>query len=152
MRSVRYPVRIASFLNPTEVFDEEILFQWKAHFIGNESIRQLEAMLDEPLPLPERNYSDEKLLAGLPLNELSFIRELARMERWRQRIAMEADDTAAVQMAWRRLENICAYMQNEPFLMGSLVWLAVEHIRLASLEHLVPWEKTESAWLEAQAG
>ncbi len=145
------PVRIESFLNPTEEVDEEILSQWKAHFIGNESIRQLEAMLDEPLPLPERNYSDEKLLASLPLNELPFIRELARMERWRQRIAMEADDTAAVQMAWRRLENICAYMQNEPFLMGSLVWLAVEHIRLASLEHLVPWEKTESAWLEAQA-
>ena len=145
------PVRIESFLNPNEQVDEEFLSKWKAYFIGNESIRQLEAMLDEPLPLPERNYSDEKLLASLPLNELPFIRELARMERWRQRIAMEADDTAAVQMAWRRLENICAYMQNEPFLMGSLVWLAVEHMRLASLERLVPWEKTESAWLEAQA-
>ena len=49
------------------------------------------------------------------------------------------------------MENICEYAEKEPLLISGLVWIAVESLRLSSLERLVPWEKTDVSWLEEQS-
>ena len=136
---------------PDAVLEEEVYAQWKAHFLANESINQLETMMDTPLPPAERAFEDDKYLSKMTLEELSRCRSLARLALWRLRFAVEANDAAAARRAWGHLERICDYLQSEPFHLGSLVWIASEHFRMMALERLIPWERTETAWLEAQS-
>ncbi len=136
---------------PDVVVEDNIYKEWKELYRSNEYIRQIETMLDAPLPLPKREYTDDMELYTMSFKELSCIRSLMRMEQWRLRFAMEDNDTAAVKDSWRRMENICEYAGNEPLLISALVWIAVESLRLSSLERLVPWEKTDVAWLEEQS-
>ena len=133
------------------VMDDDIYGPWKDYFLNNESIRQLEAMLDTSLPAAELDFSNDKLLSMNRLAEMGIARWLARLELWQMRLAMEADDDDAVQLAWRRLGNVCAYLQNEPFCIGAILWISVERWQLKALTWLVPWEKAETAWLETQA-
>ena len=136
---------------PDVIMEDELYSQWKAYFLADESIRELEAMLDAPLPPTEREFRDDKMLNDMRTEELARCRSLARIALWRLRLAIEADDADAAQKAWHRLENICDYLHKEPFLHGSLVWMAVMHFRMTALERLIPWEKTDTAWLETQA-
>ena len=135
---------------PDAVMEEKVYAQWKEHFLANENINQLEAMLDTPLPPAERKYRSDNYLQEMTLDELRPCREMDRLELWRLRFAVETGEDVAAQNALRRMENICYYLQTEPFLLGSLVWIAAEHFRMMALERLIPWEQTETAWLEAQ--
>ncbi len=135
---------------PNVILEDDLYSQWKAYFLADESIRELEAMLDAQLPPTERDFRDDKMLSDMRIEELSRCRSLAKMELWRLRIAIEADDADAAEKAWRRLGNICDYLHTEPFLVGSLLWMAVMHFRMEALERMIPWERTETAWLEAQ--
>ena len=135
---------------PDAVIEAEVYVQWKTHFLANESIGLLEAMLDASLPPAERAFGDDKYLSEMMLEELSRCRSLARLVLWRLRFAVEANDAEAARRAWGHLETICDYLQSEPFLIGSLVWIAAEHFRMMALERLIPWEQTETAWMEAQ--
>ncbi len=136
---------------PDALMDDDVYAQWKAYLLGNENIRQLEAMLGHSLPPAERDFCDDKYLSDIQLEELAYCGKLERLELWRLRLAIESDDIVLAQRAWRNMENICDYLKTEPFLLGSLFWIESEHFRMQALKWFIPWDKIEPEWLEAQA-
>ena len=94
---------------------------------------KLVGFFDKTIPASPREYVDGNLVATL-LPDLSMIRYKARILAWQGRMAAEKSDRAGVLQAWRRLNNISDYLKQDTILISSLVYLAVDHIKLDLLE------------------
>lgn len=114
---------------PDAILPETVYSEWKTRFLGNENLRKLAKMLEQPLPPAERPYRDDKLLSQKLLPELTLCRELVRLEYWQLKFALEDGNIQAVRQALQRVENICTYQQNDTLMISSLVWIALEHMR-----------------------
>ena len=132
--------------SPDAIMDEGIYAQWQAYLLDT----PLEALLEAPLPPAEREFRDDKYLCELPFDDGSRCMSLAAFELWRLRVAVETADVAVAKSAWQGLEAICDYLHTLPFGVGNVCWIRAESFRMKALERLVPWEKTETEWLEAQ--
>ena len=101
------------------------------------AIEKYENCFDSVPPLPERRFVRGEIveiaLGELPLNR-NFVRSF---ERSRLICHLAAKDADAAWACYRRMGNVGAYLQKETFLIGSLVWLHVEHKRLDCVEKLL---------------
>jgi hypothetical protein len=137
--------------SPDAFLPENVYSEWKTWFLGNENLRELTKMLEQPLPPAERPYHDDKLLSEMLLPELWLCRELARLGRWQLRFALDNGDIQAVKQSLQRMENICTYQQNDALLIGSLVWIAFERMRFESISKVISHKEVEADWLIEQS-
>ena len=136
---------------PDAILPETVYSEWKTRFLGNENLRKLAKMLEQPLPPAERPYRDDKLLSQMLLPELTLCRELVRLEYWQLKFALEDGDIQAVRQALQRVENICTYQQNDTLMISSLVWIALEHMRHELISKVVSSKMVETDWLIEQS-
>ena len=96
-----------------------------------------ERCFDREPPLPEKRFVHGDL-AGVLMPTLQQCRTFVRdIEGSRLVYFLAVKDADAAWTCYRRIGNVCAYLQKETFLIGSLVWLAVERERLNSVEKLL---------------
>ena len=91
---------------------------------------------DAPLPARPRKYESGRLCAML-LPEFQLMRQSARFFSWQIRLACETRDHDRMMQAWRRSGMVTEYLQHDTFLIAALVLIAVEQIRLDSLEMML---------------
>ena len=113
----------------------EIPKMYKERFWGIEA-EKLGKFFDNPIPAPAREYSQGNLW-GISLPDLSKMRNAARIFTWQMRLASEMKDHAKAMQAWQRSGRIIEYLEQEKSLIGSLVMIAVENIRLEGLEYML---------------
>lgn len=135
---------------PQAVFPDDIYDHWQALFRGDDNLKKRSAMHESPLPPTERPYADNQPLFGMPLPELSQCRNLMLYERWGLRFASEDGDAQTVKRTLARMENLCRYLQHDPLLISSLVWMGLEDIRLQAIVSVAakPW--LDDDWLREQ--
>ncbi len=137
---------------PDAILPESLYAKWKTWFQANENLRKLARMLEQPLPPDERPYQDDKLPSQMLLPEsMVLCRQLARWELWRLRFALEDGDIQAAKQTLQRMENICAYQRNDSFLIGNLVWIAIEHMRYQAISKVISSKGIETEWLVEQS-
>lgn len=139
------------YTEPDAILPENVYSEWKTWFLGNENFKALAKMLEQPLPPAERPYHDDELLSNMRLPELLLCRGLARWELWHQRFALEDGDVQAFKQSLQRMENISAYQQNDSLMIGSLVWIALERMRFASISKVISHQEVETDWLLEQS-
>lgn len=100
------------------------------------AIEKWESCFDREPPLPEKRFVHGKLW-GVELPELGASRQFVRMERGRLIRALAAGDVDTAWEVFRRIGNVAAYLRKEPFLIGGLVWIAIEDQRLDCVEKLL---------------
>ena len=130
------------------VLPPEIYGQWKEAFAKSPELLRSEAMLDEPLPLPERDYgfnSDDQFSSVL-----SKCRAMARLELWRVRFALEAKDILSAQQALQRIDNISDFLQKDYSMLGGFTCLAIESTRVLALEQILGSGLATEQWLHEQ--
>ncbi|MBQ7177773.1 MAG: hypothetical protein IJS08_10200 [Victivallales bacterium] len=134
---------------PNAVLPPDIYAEWKEAFNSSAELRRSEEMLDAPPPLPERKYSfdyDEFL------SELySRCRSIARLERWRVRLALEEKEIEAAKKALRRFDNLCVPLISDYNEVSGLVWVAIEMMRPSALCDILSSGLADEAWLREQS-
>ena len=113
----------------------EIPKMYQERFFGIEA-EKLGKFFDNPIPAPAREYSQGNLW-GISLPDLSKMRNAARIFTWQMRLASEMKDHAKAMQAWQRSGRMIEYLEQEKSLIGSLVMIAVENIRLEGLEYML---------------
>ena len=103
-------------------------FSAEAEKIGN--------FFDASLPAREREYSPGTLMSMM-LPDLQIMRQTARLFAWQIRIACENKDYSKAILAWKRSAAIREYLEHDTSLLAILVMIAVDNIRLDSLEQLL---------------
>ena len=130
------------------VLPPEIYEQWKEAFAKSPELLRSEAMLDEPLPLTERDYgfgSDDQFSSVL-----SKCRTMTRLELWRVRFALEAKDILSAQKALQRIDNISDFLQKDYSMLGGFTCLAIESTRVLALEQILGSGLATEQWLHEQ--
>ena len=111
-------------------------------------LEKYENGFDREPPLPEKRFVCGNLVGILLSNSLPcryFVRDL---EYSRMIYFLAVRDADAARACYRRMGNVCAYLQKEPTLIGSLVWLAVEQNRLNCVEKLLESRLLDDAGLD----
>ena len=93
-------------------------------------------MFDQTIPAPNREYVQGNLCSIL-LSDLSKMRQSARFFTWQMKLASQAKNHDRAMQAWQRSERIVEYLMQEKSLIGSLVMIALETIRLEGLEYML---------------
>jgi hypothetical protein len=120
-----------------DTLPDELRKQWRKHWQENTAgLAELEKRFENPPPLPERVFKTGEL-AGMLLPELRYYRLLCRLERWQLEFALQNKDVPEIKRVLRRLDIITAASSREATLIGGLVWIACENIRLDGLERLL---------------
>ena len=112
---------------------------WYANYCraNRAALETYENCFDRELPLPEKRFVRGDL-AGILLPTLAQGRHFVRaLESSRMVYFLAVRDADAAWACYRRIGSVCAYLQKEPFLIGGLVWLAVEQNRLDCVEKLL---------------
>ena len=91
---------------------------------------------DAPLPARHRDYKEGRLIVMM-LPDLNVMRRAAWFFAWQIRIACENKDHEKAMQAWKRSGFITEYLDNDTSLIALLVRIAVEQIRLNSLEMML---------------
>ena len=91
---------------------------------------------DAPLPARHRDYTEGRLIVMM-LPDLNVMRGAAWFFAWQIRIACENKDHEKAMQAWKRSGLITEYLDNDTSLIALLVRIAVEQIRLNSLEMML---------------
>ena len=101
------------------------------------AVEAYENCFDREPPLPAKRFRRGDLV-GEMLPTLQQCRNFVRdFERSRLIHFLAVRDADAAWACYRRMGNVGAYLQKETFLIGSLVWLAVEQHRLDGVEKLL---------------
>ncbi len=109
--------------------------QYRSKFFSTEA-EKIGKFFDAPLPARERNYSSGTLMSML-LPDLNVMRRAAWFFAWQIRIACENKDYPKAILAWKRSAAIREYLKYDTSLIAILVMIAVDNIRLDSLEQLL---------------
>jgi NADH:ubiquinone oxidoreductase subunit 6 (subunit J) len=109
--------------------------QYRNKFFSAEADK-IGKFFDAPLPARERNYSSGTLMSMM-LPDLQIMRQTARLFAWQIRIACENKDYPKAILAWKRSAAIREYLKHDTSLIAILVMIAVDNIRLDSLEQLL---------------
>ena len=110
---------------------------FEAYCRDNEAaLLEMEACFDDIPPLPTyvfesgnvASYTDAALGPG---------KTFARLELGRLRMSLNRQDRDAALRAYRRIGNCASALQRSPCLIGALVWMRVEQMRLDAMEGLL---------------
>ena len=130
---------------------DELYAKCKDFCAKEPSLKELEALLERPLPPNARDYDSNKFLAGMMMSELSLCRQAARIEMLSLRFAIDAKDAQSAKRILRRMDNLCRYQQHDSVLIGSLVWIALETMRFDAISHFISSGLADEAWLQEEA-
>ncbi|MBQ7179352.1 MAG: hypothetical protein IJS08_18185 [Victivallales bacterium] len=103
---------------------------------NDESLQEAEKCFDSVPPLPQYDFVPGKLIAMFS-GQLSSCRQFTRLEMSRMRVFLKKQDKANALCAYQRISNCTKHLQREPFVIGSLVWIAIEKVRLEAMERLL---------------
>ena len=112
---------------------------WYANYCraNRAALEAYESCFDREPPLPEKRFVRGNIF-GIPLLTLAHCRHFVRdLESSRMVYFLAVRDADAAWACYRRIGSVCAYLQKEPFLIGGLVWIAVEQQRLNCVEKLL---------------
>lgn len=112
---------------------------WYANYCraNRAALDAYENCFDREPPLPEKRFVRGDL-SGILLPTLAQCRHfVGYFEYSRIVYFLAVKDADAAWACYRRMGSVCAYLQKEPFLIGGLVWSAVEHQRLNCVEKLL---------------
>ena len=99
-------------------------------------ILELEKNFDSIPPLPLYELIPGRLVSQM-LEPLQSCRNFENLELSRMRVALKRKDKNEAMSAYRRMANCTANLQYTPFLIGGLVWLSAENMRLDAMERLL---------------
>ncbi len=133
---------------PNAVLSPEVYGLWRKAFEESPELLRSEAMLDEPLPLPERQF--DFVYDNPAMKTLSKCRTMTRLQLWRVRLALEAKDIYSAQRALRRFDNVSSLLQYDYSLVGGLVWIAIEQMRASALSKILSSGLADEQWLREQ--
>ena len=115
----------------------EILSAFENYCKSNEgTFHAIEKGFDSVPPLPQYNFTPGSLETQVP-GQLNPCWEFMRWEMSRLNVFLKKHDKQNTLLAYQRIVNCAMHLQREPFLFGSLVWVAAEHIRLDAMERLL---------------
>jgi len=111
---------------------------WYDRCTGNRAaIEKYESCFDRVPPLPEKRFIPGNLFA-MELSELSSCRRfVVLLLRSRLIRALAAGDIDGAWKCYLRMGNVGAVLEKEPFLICSLVWIAIGDMRLDCAEKLL---------------
>ena len=134
---------------PNAVLPPEINEQWKVAFAGSPEVKRFEEMLNEPPPLPERElgFNYDKAYSDI----MSKCRTMTRLELWRVRLALEANDILSAQKALRRMDNIASSFLSDYGFVSGLVWGAIEAMRAKAFSQIIASRLADEKWLREQS-
>ena len=134
---------------PNAVLPPEINEQWKAAFTESPELRRSEEMLNEPPPLPERKlgFNYDEAYSDI----MSKCRTMTRLELWRVRLALEANDILSAQKALRRMDNIASSFLSDYGFVSGLVWGAIEAMRAKAFSQIIASRLADEKWLREQS-
>ena len=120
---------------------DELTPEWQSAFddyckSNHEPLFEMEKCFDSVPPLPRYEFEPGKV-NDLMLEASNPSRKFAKWELSRLRVFLKKQDRQNAMLAYQRLANCTEPLQHEPFLIGSLVWLASESIRLDAMERLL---------------
>ena len=98
-------------------------------------LREAEKCFDAVPPLPQYDFQPGNLSAVLI--PYSSFRQFTRLEVSRLRVFLKKQDKPSALRAYQRLSNCTEHLRRNPFVIGSLVWIALEKVRLEAVERLL---------------
>ena len=118
------------------IFTPAEMTSWHKRFYSSKPFAELDRMISTPLPNCPRVIEKYNLFATL-LPDLLPIRSMARIQIWHCRFAAEKGDRAEAVAALKRLDNLSAYLADQPFLISTLVKLAIDNMKNRAVEYLL---------------
>ncbi|MBP5671749.1 MAG: hypothetical protein J6X49_05125 [Victivallales bacterium] len=119
-----------------EALPPDVLTAFENYCKTNEApLREAEKCFDTVPPLPQYDFQPGNLAVGLIT--YSSIRRFPRLEASRLRIYLEKKDKPSALRAYQRISNCTEHLRRNPFVIGSLVWVAMEKDRLEAVERLL---------------
>lgn len=110
---------------------------WHDLFEQKESgMAQWEELFSGSIPPIPREYRKGQLFSVLMPN-LRFIRTFNQIEMWRIRFALADGRIADAVTAYRNMERVNRSLLRESHIIGGLVWLSAENLRLDAIEMLL---------------
>ena len=117
-------------------FTPSQLASWRKRFESSKIFPELDRMISNPLHSHPRKIEKYNLTAVL-LPDLSQIRYMARVQVWHCRFAAEKGDRTAAVAALKRMDHLSAYLAKQPFLISTLVKLAIDAYKIRAVEILL---------------
>ncbi len=98
-------------------------------------LQEAEKCFDTVPPLPQYDFQPGNLAAVfIPY---SSFKQFIHMEVSRLRVFLEKQDKPSALRAYQRISNCTEHLRRYPFVIGSLVWMAMEKDRLEAVERLL---------------
>ena len=117
-------------------FTPSQLASWRKRFESSKIFPELDRLISNPLHSHPRKIEKYNLTAVL-LPDLSQIRYMARVQVWHCRFAAEKGDRSAAMTALKRMDHLSAYLAKQPFLISTLVKLAIDSYKIRAIEILL---------------
>jgi len=126
-----------------------LLAQWRKQF-DNANLAAWEQAFAGNIP-PEARQYETGTLVYMTLAHLNSLRQFARLELWRIRFALMDNDIKSALAAYGRMTNADDFLLRETSLIGGLVWIACQSIRLDALQLLLESGQLTDAQLQMLA-
>ena len=117
-------------------FTPSQLASWRKRFESSKIFPELDRMISTPLPPFSRKIEKYNLACAL-MPDLNLLRYMARVQVWHCRFAAEKGDRTAAVAALKRMDHLSAYLAKQPFLISTLVKLAIDAYKIRAVEILL---------------
>ncbi len=115
----------------------EILARYGRLWRENSAVLEAwEACFEQVPPLPAKIFPPGRLVFE-PDPEFGSCHSFMRMERSRLILALSLGNVEAAWACYRRMSHVSALFRKEPPLLGGLIWIALENMRLNGVEKML---------------
>ena len=122
--------------NAPDELTPEFLTAFENYCIANEApLRELEKCFDSVPPLLSYDFQPGNLSESLLKPPYASFRRFSKLELIRIHLQRKEKDEAL--RTYQHLSNCTEHLQREPFMIGSLIWIALEKVRLEAVERLL---------------
>ena len=101
------------------------------------SLQKAEKCFDSVPPLRQYDFRPGNLMIDTAYEQIASRPKFLNLELSRLRIFLLRKDKASALRAYQRISNCTEHLKREPFMMGSLIWIASEKLRLEAMERLL---------------
>ena len=112
------------------------LASWRKRFASSKEYAELDRMISLPLPSYPRKFEKYNYFAE-SMPDLSLVRTMTRLQVWHCRFAAETKDRAAAMAALKRIDNLSAYLSDQPWLLSALVNTGIKSYKVRAVETLL---------------
>ena len=137
--------------HPDTILPKELYEERRGRFFSCLEESRLEELMRKPLPPNQRDYGMDYLV-GMPLLEISHIRELSKIERRRFYYALDSKDLDTAINSIDDIDTLCDYLCNDYYGISQLVWWGILSLRNEMLVRLMESGLPSDEWLKKQFG